>query len=63
MKWKLKDIFSCSNACYKYGSIGHFQRDCVFGNDDDNHDVDDTSTLIIHQMQHSLANSPILKLY
>ena len=54
---KLKDIRACSNAFYKCGHLGHFQRNYIYGHPGD---VDnDTSTTIIGQMHHtSSENSP-----
>ena len=29
----IKDVRARSNACYKYGEVGHFQRDCKYDGD------------------------------
>ena len=29
----IKDVRARSNACYKYGEMGHFQRDCKYDGD------------------------------
>ena len=29
----IKDVRARSNVCYKYGEVGHFQRDCKYDGD------------------------------
>ena len=63
----VRDVRARSNACYKYGEMGHFQRDCKYDGDklSDNRPDQDTSSdtydpVVEKWMTNLVATTPIM---